>query len=158
VGTEKKMDEKLERILEKYKDTPGMVMSVLEEVQEVYGYLPREILVQVSEQIGVHLSRLFSLATFYSAFTLKPRGEHTVHVCLGTACHVRGAPKIVDELSRELGVEPSDTTDDMKFTLETVRCIGCCSLAPVMMVDKDIYGYTAMNKVQNILVKYKESE
>ena len=152
------MDEKLEHIVEKHKDAPGTVMSVLEDVQEEYGYLPREILVQVSEALDVHLSRLFSLATFYSAFTLKPRGEHTIHVCLGTACHVRGAPKIVDELSRELGVPPSDTTDDMKFTLETVRCIGWCSLAPVMTVDKDIYGYTAMNKVPKILAKYKESE
>lgn len=151
------MDARLEKILEKYKDTPGTVMSVLEDVQEVYGYLPREILEQVSEQLDVHLSRLFSLATFYSAFTLKPRGEHTVHVCLGTACHVRGAPKIVDELSRELGIDPSDTTDDKKFSLETVRCIGCCSLAPVMTVDKDIYGYMAMSKVPKILGKYKES-
>jgi NADH:ubiquinone oxidoreductase subunit E len=113
------------------------------------------VLKEVSEKLQVHLSQLFSLATFYSAFTLKPRGEHIVHVCLGTACHVRGAPKIVDELSRLLGIKPSDTTEDMKFTLETVRCIGCCSLAPVLKVGKDIYGYNTMDKMPKILANYK---
>jgi len=149
------MDSTLGKIIEEYQGKPGEIISVLEKIQEVYGYLPQEVLKEVSEKLQVHLSRLFSLATFYSAFTLKPRGEHMVHVCLGTACHVRGAPKIVDELSRLLGIKPSDTTEDMKFTLETVRCIGCCSLAPVLKVDKDIYGYNTMDKMPKILVKYK---
>jgi len=145
----------LDKIIEEYQGKPGEIISVLEKIQEVYGYLPQEVLKEVSEKLQVHLSRLFSLATFYSAFTLKPRGEHMVHVCLGTACHVRGAPKIVDELSRLLGIKPSDTTEDMKFTLETVRCIGCCSLAPVLKVDKDIYGYNTMDKMPKILANYK---
>ena len=149
------MDSTLGKIIEEYQGKPGEIISVLEKIQEVYGYLPQEVLKEVSEKLQVHLSQLFSLATFYSAFTLKPRGEHMVHVCLGTACHVRGAPKIVDELSRLLGIKPSDTTEDMKFTLETVRCIGCCSLAPVLKVDKDIYGYNTMDKMPKILVKYK---
>jgi len=145
----------LDKIIEEYQGKPGEIISVLEKIQEVYGYLPQEVLKEVSEKLQVHLSQLFSLATFYSAFTLKPRGEHIVHVCLGTACHVRGAPKIVDELSRLLGIKPSDTTEDMKFTLETVRCIGCCSLAPVLKVDKDIYGYNTMDKMPKILANYK---
>jgi NADH:ubiquinone oxidoreductase subunit E len=149
------MDSTLGKIIEEYQGKPGEIISVLEKIQEVYGYLPQEVLKEVSEKLQVHLSRLFSLATFYSAFTLKPHGEHMVHVCLGTACHVRGAPKIVDELSRLLGIKPSDTTEDMKFTLETVRCIGCCSLAPVLKVDKDIYGYNTMDKMPKILANYK---
>ena len=134
-----------------------MIISVLEHIQEEYGYLPKEILVQASTLLEVPLAQLYGVATFYSAFTLKPRGKHTIHVCLGTACHVRGAPKIVDELSRELNISPGDTTDDQQFTLETVRCIGCCSLAPVITVNEDIYGYNSMDKVPKIVAKYKES-
>jgi len=150
------MDNVIEKIIEKYKGKVGAVISSLEAVQEIYGYLPREVLEKISEALDVHLSRLFSLATFYSAFTLKPRGKHTIHVCLGTACHVRGAPKIVDELSRTLAVNPGDTTEDGNYTLETVRCVGCCSLAPVVRVDKDTYGYNTMDKVPKILSKYKD--
>ena len=150
------MDEKVERIIDYYRDKPGTVLSKLEAIQDTYGYLPKEIVEQVSKVLGVPLSQLFSLATFYAAFTLTPRGDHTVHVCLGTACHVRGAPKIVDEFTRLLAVGPGDTTEDRRFTLETVRCVGCCSLAPVIRVDKDTYGYNTMEKVPKILAKYKE--
>jgi NADH:ubiquinone oxidoreductase subunit E len=150
------MDNVIKRIIEKYKGKVGAVISSLEAVQEIYGYLPREVLEKVSEELNIPLSQLFSLATFYSAFTLKPRGKHTVLVCLGTACHVRGAPKIVDEFSRTLAVNPGDTTSDGNYTLETVRCVGCCSLAPVIRVDKDTYGYNTMDKVPKILTKYKD--
>ena len=135
----------------------AILKKVLEDIQKVFGYLPKDRLVEASQALGVPLSQLFSSATFYSAFTLKPRGRHTIHVCLGTACHVRGAPKVVDELSRVLKVAPGDTTEDNEFTLETVRCIGCCSLAPAMTVDRDIYGYTTMDKVSGIVEKYKET-
>jgi len=144
------------KISRKYKKKLGAVISTLEAVQELYGYLPREVLEKVSEELKVPLSQLFSLATFYSAFTLKPRGKHTIQVCLGTACHVRGAPKIVDELSRNLRIKAGETTEDRKFTLETVRCVGCCSLAPVVRVDKDTYGYNTMDKVAKILTKYQD--
>lgn len=150
------MDKALNKVIKKYEGKPGAIISVLEDIQEIYGYLPKDILEQVSERLKVHLSQLFSMATFYSAFTLKPRGKHTVHVCLGTACHVRGAPKIVDELSRLLDIDPGDTTEDKNFTLETVRCVGCCSLAPVVRVDKDTYGYNTMDRVPKILNNYKE--
>jgi NADH:ubiquinone oxidoreductase subunit E len=151
------MDDRVSQIIEGYRGRPGTVISVLEDIQEVFGYLPKDILMEVSEALGIALSQLFSSATFYSAFTLNPRGKHTVHVCLGTACHVRGAPKVVDELSRILQVAPGDTTQDNQFTLETVRCIGCCSLAPALTVDKDIYGYSSMDKVPGILEKYRET-
>ena len=150
------MDTKLEKIVDHHRGKPGLIISVLEHIQEEYGYLPKEILIQVSTLLNAPLAQLFSVATFYSAFTLKPRGKHTIHVCLGTACHVRGAPKIVDELSRQLDIPPGDTTDDQQFTLETVRCVGCCSLAPVITVDEDIYGYNTMDKVSKIVGKYKE--
>lgn len=149
------MDQKLKRIIKQYQGKVGAVISVLEAIQESYGYLPKEVLEKVSEALNVHLAQLFSLATFYSAFTLKPRGKHTVHVCLGTACHVRGAPRIVDEFSRSLGINPGNTTGNGYFTLETVRCVGCCSLAPVVRIDKDTYGYNTMDKVPKILAKYK---
>ena len=148
------MDEKVTQIIDQYRGKPGLVISVLEGIQEIFGYLPKEVLEQVSEPLNTPLSQLFSLATFFSAFTLKPRGKHTVHVCLGTACHVRGASKIVDELSRLLNIEPGDTTEDGKYTLETVRCIGCCSLAPVVKADKEIFGNNTMNKVPGILSKF----
>lgn len=151
------MDQQVSDIIARYQEKPGTVISVLEDIQDLFGYLPKEVLVEVSEALDVALSQLFSSATFYSAFTLKPRGKHTVHVCLGTACHVRGAPKVVDELSRILEVAPGDTTVDNQFTLETVRCIGCCSLAPAITVGKDIYGYNTMDKVGGILEKYKET-
>ena len=149
------MDNVIEKIIEKYKGKVGAVISSLEAVQEIYGYLPREVLEKISEKLDVHLSRLFSLATFYSAFTLTPRGKHTVHVCLGTACHVRGGARILKGLSHKLGVKPGDTTEDKNYTLETVRCIGCCSLAPVVKVDNDAYGYNTVDKIQGILDKYK---
>ena len=150
------MDNVIEKIIEKYKGKVGAVISSLEAVQEIYGYLPREVLEKISEELDVHLSLLFSLATFYSAFTLKPRGKHTVYVCLGTACHVRGGARILKGLSQKLGVKPGDTTEDKNYTLETVRCIGCCSLAPVVKVDNDAYGYNTVDKIQGILDKYKE--
>ena len=149
--------DKVTAVVEKYRKKPGTIISVLEEIQETYGYLPKAVLARVSDALNVPLSRLFSLATFYSAFTLNPRGKHTIHVCLGTACHVRGAPRVVEELSRILNVAPGDTTADDRFTLETVRCIGCCSLAPAMTVGKNIYGHTTMSKIPGILKKYQET-
>ncbi|MBW1862480.1 MAG: NADH-quinone oxidoreductase subunit NuoE [Deltaproteobacteria bacterium] len=154
----RKVDTKVTKIIDRYTNKLGAVISILEDIQEAYGYLPKEVLEEVSEKLHVHLSQLFSLATFYSAFTLKPRGEHTVQICLGTACHVRGAPKVLDEFSRILHVDSGDTTDDGKFTLESVRCIGCCSLAPVITVDKEIHGYNTMNNVSKLLEKFKEKK
>jgi NADH-quinone oxidoreductase subunit E len=147
----------LEKVINKHEGKPGAIISVLEDIQETQGYLPKEILEQISEKMKVPLSQLFSMATFYSAFSLKPRGKHTLYVCLGTACHVRGGARIIKGVSKQLGIKPGDTTEDRNFTLETLRCIGCCSLAPVIKVDNDdVYGYNTVDKIQGIVDKYKE--
>jgi len=147
----------LEQVINKHESKPGAIISVLEDIQETQGYLPKEILEQVSEKMKVPLSQLFSMATFYSAFSLKPRGKHTLYVCLGTACHVRGGARIIKGVSKQLGIKPGDTTEDRNFTLETLRCIGCCSLAPVIKVDNDdVYGYNTVDKIHGIVDKYKE--
>lgn len=159
MSMEKKKNKALEKIIDEFQGKPGEVISVLEDIQEREGYLPRDILEQVSEKMNVPLSQLFSMATFYSAFSLKPRGKHTLYVCLGTACHVRGGARIIKGLSKQLGIKPGDTTEDNNFTLETLRCIGCCSLAPVIKVDNDdVYGYNTVDKIRGIVDKYKEEE
>jgi len=151
------MSTTIDKILAEYKGKPGEIISVLEKIQEVYGYLPQDELREVSEKTKVHLAQLFSMATFYSAFSLKPRGKHTIHVCLGTACHVRGGSRILKGLSQMLGIKVGDTTEDKNFTLETLRCVGCCSLAPVVRVGaNDVYGYSTVDKVRGIVEKYKE--
>ena len=151
------MKETLEKVINKHEGKPGAIISVLEDIQETQGYLPKEILEQVSEKMKVPLSQLFSMATFYSAFSLKPRGKHTLYVCLGTACHVRGGARIIKGVSKQLGIKPGDTTEDRNFTLETLRCIGCCSLAPVIKMDNDdVYGYNTVDKIHGIVDKYKE--
>ena len=153
------MDTVLKKVIKKYEGKPGAIISVLEDIQETEGYLPKDILEKVSETMNVPLSQLFSMATFYSAFSLKPRGKHTLYVCLGTACHVRGGARITKGLIKQLGIKPGDTTDDKNFTLETLRCIGCCSLAPVIKVDNDdVYGYNTVDKIRDIVDKYKEEE
>ena len=153
------MDTALKKVIKKYEGKPGAVISVLEDIQEAEGYLPKDILEKVSETMDVPLAQLFSMATFYSAFSLKPRGKHTLYVCLGTACHVRGGARITKGLIKQLGIKPGDTTDDKNFTLETLRCIGCCSLAPVIKVDNDdVYGYNTVDKIRDIVDKYKEEE
>jgi NADH:ubiquinone oxidoreductase subunit E len=148
----------VEALVEQHRDSPGMILTVLESIQDHYGYLPKDVLENFSRQIQIPLSQLFSQATFYSAFSLKPRGRHTVYVCSGTACHVRGASRIVDKLSEALDIAPGETTEDGEFSLETVRCIGCCSLAPVIRVDQDIYGHNSMAKAAKILTEHKENK
>lgn len=150
----RKVAKEITKVMSRYENRPGAVISILEDIQAAYGYLPKEMLAQISEKLNTPLSRLFSMATFYSAFSLKPRGKHTLHVCLGTACHVRGSARILKGLSQQLGIKPGDTTEDRKFTLETVRCVGCCSLAPVIRVDNDTHGYTTADKTRAIVAKY----
>jgi len=151
----RRADTKIAKILSRYSNSPGAVISILEDIQEAYGCLPKEVLEEISEKLDTPLARLFSMATFYSAFSLKPRGKNTLHVCLGTACHVRGSARILKELSRRLRIKPGDTTEDRKFTLETVRCIGCCSLAPVIKANNNVHGYTTADKAREIVAKYK---
>lgn len=146
--------EKLNAILERYPDPTGYIIAILHEVQSHYNYLPQEALVYVAKCIKVPITRLYSIATFYHFFSLEPKGRHQVQVCLGTACHVKGSEKLLHELERQLGVKEGETTDDMQFSLGAVRCIGACSLAPVVVVDHDTHAKIATKQVSALLKTY----
>ncbi len=145
---------KVEKILEKYDHERGLLVSILQDVQVEFNYLPKDILVMVSRELKVPLTQVYSVATFFKAFSLKPRGRHLVHVCLGTACHVRGAPKVADKLELELGIKAGETTADKKFTLERVNCIGACALGPMVVIDGQYSGEMTIEKVKPLLEKY----
>jgi NADH-quinone oxidoreductase subunit E len=129
----------------------GSLISMLEEIQAQYRYLPRDAMILVSEGLGVPLSQVYSVATFYHSFSLVPRGKHTICVCTGTACHVRGAVQVLERLETRLGVAPGGTTRDREFTLETVNCLGCCALGPVVVVDDDYEGQMTTRKVDKLI-------
>jgi NADH-quinone oxidoreductase subunit E len=131
--------------------TGASLISVLEEIQAQYHYLPREAIILVSEWLGVPLSQVYSVATFYHSFSLIPRGKHKICVCTGTACHVRGAVQVLDRLESSLGVGPGGTTRDRQFTLETVNCLGCCALGPVVVLDDEYEGQMTTRKVDKLL-------
>ncbi len=145
----------LEKILEKYTGKKGALIPVLQEVQELYGYLPEEAMKRVANSLKISFSQVFGVATFYAQFHLKPRGRHVIRVCSGTACHVRGSDKIIGEVEEQLGIKSGETTEDLRFTIEPVACLGACGLAPVMMIDEDSYGRLTRNKVKGILDKYE---
>ena len=146
----------ISEILSKYEDEQSSIIAILQDLQEHFGYLPKEILINISKEINIPLSRVLSLATFFAAFSLEPKGKHPIHVCMGTACHVRGAQPILETFERKLGIKAGETTEDMNFNLETVRCIGCCGLAPVVMIGEDVHGKISQSKVPGILKKYKK--
>jgi NADH-quinone oxidoreductase subunit E len=148
------MSESVEAIVDKYQRDKGQLVSILQDIQAEYHYLPKDVLVRVCELIDIPLSQIYSVATFFRAFSLKPRGRHLINVCLGTACHVRGATKILEKVERELGISRGETTDDLRFTLETVNCLGCCALGPVMVVDDEYHGKLPVSKVEKILTNY----
>lgn len=148
--------EKISAILEKYNNEESSIIAILQDIQEKFGYLPKESLLQVSRDVNIPISRVLSLATFFKAFSLIPKGKHPIHVCMGTACHVRGAQLVLEKLERELKIKSGDTTDDMNFSLDEVRCVGCCGLAPVVMVGEEVHGKITQTKVPGILKKYKE--
>jgi NADH-quinone oxidoreductase subunit E len=134
--------------------TSDSLIPILQRIQEAYGYLPAEILMEVSKRTGLHANQMYGVATFYEQFHLEPRGRHTIKCCRGTACHVKGGRDILNSIKRELKLEEGQTTEDMRFTLETVACLGTCFLAPVVMVDKDYYGHMTVNRVKSILDRY----
>ncbi len=155
--------EKLQEIIDKYDTESGKLLGILEDIQRTEGYLPKDLLIYVSKHLNVPLSKLYSLATFYSFFNLQPVGKHIITVCMGTACHVKGAPHILETIEELLGISPGETTSDGKFmlttsdkqfTVNTARCFGACSMAPVIRVDGKIYGYNTPKKVAEILKKY----
>lgn len=133
----------------------GDTIPLLQRLQDAYGYLPKEVVFEVSRITGIPASRLFGVATFYAQFSLEPRGEHTVRCCRGTACHVKGSKKIADEIAKQLGVEEGGTTADRKFTFETVACLGTCFLAPAVMIDENYHGDMRPDRVKRILRPYR---
>jgi NADH-quinone oxidoreductase subunit E len=145
------MDEQVMEILSRYQRDPGSVIAILQDVQEQFSYLPPPALQLISHELAVPLSRVLSLATFYRAFSLKPRGKHRVTVCLGTACHVRGGPKVLEEFERKLGVKSGETTADNEFTLQTVACLGCCAIGPVVVMDDEYHAQTSTRQVETII-------
>ena len=147
---------KVSVIVSKYDSNRDSLVSILQDIQAEYRYLPEEALRMVADQLGLQLVQVYSVATFFRAFSLKPRGEHLVSVCLGTACHVRSAPAVLDEVKRQLGIEAGETTEDMLFTLETVNCLGACALGPIVVIDGKYHGQMSPGKVKKILKRFKK--
>lgn len=151
---------KLDTILRNRQKSSSELIEVMQDIQGVYDYLPEEILRGVSERLEVPLIEVFRVANFYKAFTLKPRGKHLLTVCMGTACHVRGAPKFLDEVLGQLDVQPGETTKDGKFTVETVNCLGACALGPIVVLDGKYYDHMTTGKlralIQNVRKKKKK--
>ncbi|GJQ23277.1 NADH-quinone oxidoreductase subunit E [Candidatus Brocadia sapporoensis] len=148
---------KIEKILGKYKNARGAVIPILQMVQTEYGYLPEPVIDRISERLHVSVHEIIGVATFYAQFHLKPRGQHIIKVCCGTACHIKGAKKVMEKLSETLEVPTGMTTKDNAFTLEEVACLGACSLAPVMMVDEDLHGKLAPDTVATVIKEIKEA-
>lgn len=148
----------VDTIIDKYNADQRALISLLLDIQDQFYYLPQEALERVAEQVGVPAIQVYQVARFYKAFSLKPRGKHLLTVCVGTACHVRGGERLVDQLSRLLNVAPGDTTEDKLFTLQTVNCLGCCALGPVMVVDGTYYGKMSATKIDKVLNKYRNGE
>jgi NADH-quinone oxidoreductase subunit E len=149
---------KIDRILKKYDYRKSRIIQILNDIQKIYNYLPKDVLEYTSQQLRLSLSNIYSIATFYSAFSLQPRGKHLVTVCMGTACHVRGAPAVLSRLEERLGIKTGSTTGDNKYTLKTVNCLGACALAPIVVIDDEYHGQTTVNKVDKLLDKYEKAE
>ncbi len=147
---------KLDTVIgEKYNNNPEALVMVLQEVNSEYNYLPEDALRYVAEKMDIPLSKVYSVATFYTAFHLEPRGRHIISQCLGTACHVRGAVKVKSGVEHLLSIKAGENTEDMRYTFETVRCLGCCGLGPVVRVDEDVYSNVDREQVGKILGKYE---
>jgi len=145
------IQEKVAAIIDKYDSDPEALIMILQDIQDSFRYLPEEALRYISERMDIPLTQLYAVATFYKAFSLTPQGEHTIHVCCGTACHVKGADRIVDRLERELHIKEGGTTLDKKYTLKTVRCVGACSLAPIVLIDDAAHGRLNQDKASKLV-------
>ncbi len=146
--------EELMAIIAECKDDKSMLMHVMQEAQRIYGYLPFEVQLDIATGMDVPLEKVYGVATFYAQFSLSPKGKYNISVCLGTACYVKGAQEILDEICAQLGIDPEECTDDGKYSVTACRCIGACGLAPVMTVNDDVYGRLVAADVKDILAKY----
>lgn len=151
------MNDIIKELIEKNGNNKNNLMPILQGIQEVYGYLSFDSLKIVSEILDISLERIYGVATFYSQFRLNPKAKHTISVCLGTVCYVKGANEILEEVKRELNISENESTNDGLFAIENTRCLGCCSLAPVMMIDEKVYSQVKKNEVKKILDTYRGS-
>ena len=151
----KEQEAQLAAIIEKYKDVQGALMPVLQEAQQIYGYLPIEVQIMIAEGLGVSLSEVYGVVTFYAQFSLNPKGQYPIAVCMGTACYVKGSQAILERLERKLGIEVGGVTPDGRFSLEATRCIGACGLAPVFTIGDDVYGKLTPEEAEAVLAKYE---
>ncbi len=145
----------IDEILDRYNRKKSALIGILQDIQTEYNYLPKESLLRVRESLKIPLTQIYGIASFYKSFNLKPRGKHIVSVCLGTACHVRGAVRILEEIERDLAIKSGQTTKDSMFTLETVNCLGACALGPLIVVDGQYYGKMTSGKVEKVLRNYR---
>ncbi|SCJ37213.1 NADH-quinone oxidoreductase subunit E [uncultured Clostridium sp.] len=152
-GTEEQ-EERLREVIRTHKGQPGATMPVLQAAQEIFGYLPEEVQIMVAEGLDIPLTEVYGVASFYAQFTLNPKGKYQISLCLGTACYVKGASDILEAVQQRLGIKPGSITPDGKFSLDACRCIGACGLAPVMMINNDVYGRLTVDQVGSILDKY----
>ena len=153
-GTEKQRAQLLE-IIEKYRNSEGPLVMILHKAQEIYGYLPYEVMEIISKEVKISINEVYSVASFYTQFRLSKSGKYQIGVCLGTACYIKGADKIILEIQKLLGISDGECTKDGKFSLDTTRCLGCCGMAPVISVNDDIYGNVQVSDIGKILDNYK---
>jgi len=146
----------LAQVIDEYKSVKGALMPVLQKAQSIYGYLPIEVQKMIADGMGVSLAEVYGVVTFYSQFSLNPKGDVAIAVCLGTACYLKGSGEILDKIAENLAVKPGETSSDGKYSLEATRCIGACGLAPVMTINEDVYGRLKLDDVEGILAKYKK--
>lgn len=152
------MEDKVKDIIKRYGSDKSFIVPILQDVQREFNYLPKDALSAVSSNLNVPISRVYEVATFYKAFSLKPRGRHIALVCLGTACHVRGAERIVGAVERELGISAGGTDEDLQWTLETVGCLGACALGPIVVVDGEYHGQMTSAKASRLIQKIKKAD
>ena len=148
----------VEGILKRYDYQESSLVAMLQDIQAEMNYLPKEVLEYTAEKLGVPVTRIFRVATFYGAFSLTPKGRHQIQVCLGTACHVRGAGRIVDTLERQLRIKPGETTPDLEFSLDTVMCLGACAAGPIVVVDREYFSEMSPLKMEKLLKRYQKTE
>ena len=152
----KEQEEKLLTVIAKHKGEKGAVIQVLHEAQEIYGYLPIEVQKIIAQNLGIPLAEIYGVVTFYSQFSLNPKGQYQIGVCLGTACYVKGSGDIINKIKEKLGIDVGECSADGKFSLEATRCIGACGLAPVLTVNEEVYGRLTVDDVEDILAKYTD--
>lgn len=151
-------DEQMQKILQKYEKDKSNLIQILNETQEYYGYIPKSAQTEISEYLNMPMAEIYGVITFYSRFTLKPKGKYNVAVCLGTACFVKGSEKVLDRLKEKLGIDVGETTADGKFSIEATRCIGACGLAPVFTVNDEVYGKATPEMIDKVIDEYKNKE